>query len=73
MWMPVPQPPAAARVMRTSFASRPVIVMQETVYFFVQNPALGQLPVVWRVSVWQLQLAPELPARLTPEIPSKSI
>jgi hypothetical protein len=47
--------------------------MQETVYVFVQDPALGGAPVIWRVSVWQLQLLPEMPARLAPEIPSKSI
>ena len=73
---PVPQPqaPAAAQVMRTSLAdSSPVVVMQETVYIFVQSPALGGAPVVWQVSVWQLRLSPEAPARLAPAIPSKSI
>jgi beta-lactamase regulating signal transducer with metallopeptidase domain len=71
--MPEPQAPAA-NVVRASYSeSSPVVVMQETVYVFVQNPALGGTPVVWQVSVWQLRLSPEVPARLAPAIPAKSI
>jgi beta-lactamase regulating signal transducer with metallopeptidase domain len=71
--MPMPEAPTAAHVVRTSFASHPVVLMQETVYFLMQNPAPGGAPVVWRVSVWQLQISPEMPVRLVPGIPSKSI
>ena len=69
-----PRTPGAARVVRTSFAeSSPVVVMQETVYVLVQNPALGGARLVWRLSVWQLQFSPVPPARTAPEVPSKSI
>ncbi|HMK21811.1 MAG TPA: M56 family metallopeptidase [Terriglobales bacterium] len=72
--MPQPQAPSAARVVQASFAqSSSLVVMQETVYVFVQNPALGGAPIVWKVSVWQLQLSPEMPAGLAPKHPSKSI
>jgi beta-lactamase regulating signal transducer with metallopeptidase domain len=71
--MPAPQASATALVARTSLAeSARVVLMQETVYVFVQNAAPGQMPVVWKVSVWQLRLSPEVPARVASAIPSKS-
>jgi Zn-dependent protease with chaperone function len=74
--LPAPphESPSAARVVRTSFAEfHPVIVVQQTVYLFVQNPSLGGVPVIWKVSVWQLGLSPQPPASLAPDSPSKSI
>jgi len=72
--IPRPQAPAAARVVRTAFTeSSPVVLLQETVYVVVQNPALGGAPLVWQFSVWQLRLSPQGPAHLAPAIPSKSI
>lgn len=70
---PRPRTPNAARVVRTSFVeSHPVVVIQETLFVVVPNPALGGVPVIWQVSVWQLRLSPE-PATLAPGNPSKSI
>jgi hypothetical protein len=47
--------------------------MQEAVYIFVQDTPFSPAPVIWKFSVWQIRVSPEMPARIMPEIPSKSI
>jgi beta-lactamase regulating signal transducer with metallopeptidase domain len=73
--MPSPERRAQpARVVRTAVTeTQPVVVMQEAVYIFVQDTPFSPAPVIWKFSVWQIRVAPEMRARITPEIPSKSI
>ena len=64
----------APHVVRTAaIESQPVVVMQEAVYIFVQDTPFSPAPVIWKFSVWQIRVSSEMPARIAPEIPSKSI
>ena len=64
----------ATHVVRTAaIESGPVVVMQEAVYIYVQDSPFSPAPIIWKFSVWQIRVSPEMPARIAPEIPSKSI
>jgi bla regulator protein blaR1 len=70
---PERQAPPAHVVRTAAIESQPIVVTQEAVYIFVQDTPFSPAPVIWKFSVWQIRVSPEMPARIMPEIPSKSI
>ena len=73
--MPPPerQAPPAHVVRTAAIESQPIVVMQEAVYILVQDTPFSPAPVIWKFSVWQIRVSPEMPARIMSEIPSRSI
>ena len=68
------QQPAAISLLRTSAREYPVVMMQQAVLIMTQDQSTGEVvPVLWRVSVWQVVVLPQAPQKVSAEISSKSI
>jgi Zn-dependent protease with chaperone function len=65
------QPANNVRLTRAS-EETPFVVIQQAVFVILQDQHGGDVPVLWRVSVWRFAVLPQPVAQVAPQVSSKS-
>jgi hypothetical protein len=65
------QPANNVRLTRAS-EETPFVVIQQAVFVILQDQHGGDVPVLWRVSVWRFTVLPQPVAQVAPQVSSKS-